>query len=411
MKVLIFTQHYWPEQFLINELSAALAERGNKLTIATGKPNYPKGKFYEGYGFWGPAKQDLGNGVVIYRCPIIPRKSGRAHNLVMNYLSFIFWGLFWFPVALAFKKVDVIFVFGTSPILQAIPAIFLKFVKRVPLVLWVQDLWPESLSATGFVRSQFALKMVGVVVNWIYRKSDLILGQSEAFVCEIKKRVSDSTKVKFFPNFFSEVESENASDVSLPPKLGALLDEKFCVTFAGNMGQAQALPTVINAARQIQDLENVRIVLVGSGSFEAEARQLVTSLGLKNVYFAGRFPQDHMAPIFSKSKALLVSLGKEPILGQTIPSKVQAYLAAGRPIVGSLDGEGARVIHQAEAGLVSGAEDADALAANIRKLSFYSDQTLDNLGRNGRVFFEKYFRLSEKAQELEKMLECISREK
>ena len=157
MHILIFSQYFWPESFRINDVAKTLCEQGHQVEVITGKPNYPNGKISDGYKLLG-YQLDIHDDVVIHRIPLIPRGSSRMW-LALNYVSFVISGLLFSPWVLRSKKFDVIFVYGVSPILQAIPAIFLGWVKGIPVVLWVQDLWPESLSATGYIKNKTVIKL------------------------------------------------------------------------------------------------------------------------------------------------------------------------------------------------------------------------------------------------------------
>src|SRR5690606_36461991 len=181
MKVLVLTQYFWPENFRINEVARSLRDAGAGVTVLTGKPNYPEGCLYVGYGAWGTGREDY-HGIPVFRVPMSPRGKGSAARLALNYLSFVLGASLFGPWLLRGRQVDVIVVYGISPILQGIAAIVLKLFKRCPGVLWVQDLWPQSLEATGFVRNHHALKAVEWVVRGIYRLTDLQLLQSPAFV-------------------------------------------------------------------------------------------------------------------------------------------------------------------------------------------------------------------------------------
>jgi hypothetical protein len=197
VRVLILSQHFWPEAFRINELALHLREAGCEVTVLTGKPNYPGGRVYEGYRAAGTVRESY-EGIAVFRVPLVPRGKGRAFALGLNYLSFLGSATLLAPWLLRGMKFDAIFVYGTSPILQAIPAVVLHWLKRAPLVLWVQDLWPESLQATGFVQDQRVLWAVAQVVRWIYRRCDLLLVQSRGFVAAVSP-LAGATPVEYYP--------------------------------------------------------------------------------------------------------------------------------------------------------------------------------------------------------------------
>ena len=387
MKVLVFSQHYWPESFRINEVVLSLQQAGCDVSVLTGQPNYPDGVIFEGYRGGSIGHQLHAAGYFIYRVPLIARGRGGAFRLVLNYLSFVLSASVLGPWLLRGQKFDAIFVYGTSPILQAIAAIVLKWLKRTKLVIWVQDLWPQSLEVTGFVRNRPVLDTVAALVRWIYRQSDLLLVQSKSFVPPVQA-MAGKTRVEYHPNP-GDLAFDRASEVAGDPAL--LLKPGFNVVFAGNLGTVQALDTLLNAAELLTVSSDVRLVLIGSGGRGEWVRQEVLRRGLNNVHLAGRFPQQAMPAILAQASALLVSLARGPVLSQTVPSKVQAYLAAGRPIVASLDGEGARIVEEAGAGIACPAEDAEALARAILRLQSTPPEELASMGDAGRRYYENNF--------------------
>ncbi|MFH1657974.1 MAG: glycosyltransferase family 4 protein [Pseudomonadota bacterium] len=385
MRVLIFSQYFWPESFRINEVTRSLLDKGIRVDVLTGKPNYPRGTIFDGYRAAG-CQQETWQGVEINRIPLLPRNRGGMH-LMLNYLSFIFSGLLFGPWVLRRKRFDVIFVYAPSPILQAIPAIFLGWLLGCRVVLWVQDLWPESLSATGYVRNRWALKVVEWVVRFIYRHSDLLLVQSRAFVAPVRALAAD-TPIEYYPNSVDD-------SFALPAK-GELpvvdgLDEGFSVMFAGNIGTAQAVEVIVEAARLLKEQSDIHFVVLGEGSRWQWMHQQALKLGLNNLHLPGRFPVETMPGFLQKASALLVTLADQEIFKATIPSKVQAYLAAGRPILACLNGEGANLVSAAEAGLAVPAEDAKALAAAVMELYRMPPQAREAMGARGRLYYTQHF--------------------
>lgn len=401
MRILVLSQYFWPESFIINDVVQTLSEQGHSVVVATGKPNYPDGKIFEGYRAGGTLRESYHDNIEVVRVPLWPRGRGGSVNLILNYFSFVLSGLFYLPWMLRGQKFDAILVFAPSPITQAIPAIPLKWLKNAKLVLWVQDLWPESLSATGFVKNIYLLRMVGCVVRLIYQCCDKLLVQSRAFV-EPMLRYTRREKIHYYPNSIKL--RKNKTDVKIPKELSELLEQYFCVVFAGNLGTAQALDTLIQAARCLRDDADIRLVLVGSGSRLSWLKTEREALGLSNLVLPGRFPAELMPAIFERSSALLVSLNNEDIFAQTIPSKIQAYLAAGRPIIASINGEGARVVLEAGAGLVSAAEEVMPLVDNIRILKKMDLIGRDALGASGKEYFYKNFEMHIRIEELVHML-------
>jgi len=386
MKVLFVTQYFWPEAFRINEVVLSLIAVGCDVTVLTGQPNYPQGEVFAGYRAAGFGAQQHEAGYSIYRVPLVPRGRGGARGLVVNYLSFVLSASVLGPWLLRNRHFDIVFVYAPSPIIQAIPAVWLAFIKRAKLVTWVQDLWPQSLEATGFVRNPRLLAMVAVLVRWIYKRNDLLLVQSQAFIPPVQA-MAGKTPVQYHPNP-GELAFGQTQPLG-PPAL--VLNPGFNVVFAGNLGTVQALGTVLDAAELLMPHPDVRIVLVGSGSRSKWLQQEVARRQLGNVQLAGRFAPEAMPGILAQASALLVSLVRSPIMGQTVPSKVQAYLAAGKSIIASLDGEGARVLEESGAGVSCPAEDAVALAEAVLRLRAMPSDELQRMGEAGLVYYKQHY--------------------
>lgn len=392
MRLLIFSQYFWPETFGINHLARMLADKGQKVTALTGKPNYPEGQLFDGYAMLGVHREGYG-GVEVVRLPLIPRGSRSPLRLALNYLSFIISGYMLAPFVLRGRQFDVVFVYAPSPLIQALPAIFLAWLKGAPLAVWVQDLWPESLTATGFVRNRYVLRAIDTTVRFIYRHSDLILIQSEAFRAPVSKMAEDAGKIHYFPNSAdaivapsSLVEAQNVSG-----ELISAIRNTFSVVFTGNIGSAQSIETVVEAAARLKGRSDIRFFIVGSGSRGDWLAAEIQHRKLDNVMLIGRLPAEAMPTIFSAASVLLATLRDEPIFAYTIPSKVQAYLAAGRPIIACMNGEGARVVAEAGAGTACGAGNSAALADAVLHMQALKPQERAQLGESGRrYYFEHY---------------------
>jgi glycosyltransferase involved in cell wall biosynthesis len=402
LKVLIVTHYFWPESFRINEVAESLRRAGCEVTILTGQPNYPEGKTFTGYRWWGMGRGEDDRGNEIFRVPLVPRGKSSALRMCANYFSFMFAGMILAPWLLRGRRFDVVFVYGNSPLVQALPGIVMGAVKRAPVVLWVQDLWPQSLEVTGYVRSPALLRAVARLVRWIYRHCDLLLAQSKAFVITVGE-MAGGTPVEYHPN-----PGELAFGEAVRTPVALTLEPGFNVVFAGNLGKVQALDTILAAAQLLRDDTEVRFVLVGSGNLGDWIKQEIARLGLANVVLAGRFPQEQMPGILAQASALLVTLARNPILEQTVPSKVQAYLAAGRPIIASLDGEGARIVEEADCGISCPAEDAARLAQAVTRLRSCSGERLRELGENGRSYYSRNFDPAALAARLVRRFESLA---
>jgi glycosyltransferase involved in cell wall biosynthesis len=386
MKILVVSQYFWPENFRINEVAQTLAGKGVDVEVLTGQPNYPEGVVYPGYRA-AACRREQHDKILIHRVPLAPRGKNSGLRLAVNYLSFIFAGLTFGLWQLRGRRYDVIFAHGTSPILQAIPAIFIAWLKRCPVVLWVQDLWPESLSATGYVTNKKTLRFVERLVCYIYRHVDLLLVQSEAFVAPVSAMAS-GTPVKYYPNSVDE-------RFSVPTRSAVLdvsgLDRRFPVLFAGNIGTAQAVEVIVEAASLLREHEDIHFVVVGDGSRRDWMLGQVRSRSLTNLHLPGRFPLDTMPGIMQRASALLVTLADQPIFAATVPNKIQAYMATGRPIIASVRGEGARLVTAAKAGLAVLPQDGAALADAVLRLYGMPASERDALGRNGQRYFMEHF--------------------
>jgi len=385
MRILVVSQYFWPESFSINGLVNTLLSKSLEVEVLTGKPNYPTGDKFAGYRSWG-CQREIHQGININRIPMLARRSSGV-RLALNYLSFIASGLLFAPWMLRGKHFDVIFVYAPSPILQAIPAIFLGWLKGCPVVLWVQDLWPESLSATGYVQNRLILKLVEHVVRFIYRHVDLLLVQSRAFE-EPVRALASGTPVVYYPNSVDNIFAMPAIDE--PPPIAGL-GEGFTVMFAGNIGTAQAVDVIVEAAALLEGYADIYFVVLGDGSSREWMLKEARQRGLSNLHLPGRFPVEMMPGFMQKASALLVTLADQPIFSATVPNKVQAYLAVGRPIVACLNGEGARLVVEAGAGLATPAEDAKALADTILRLYGLSPTEREKMGENGRRYYQNHF--------------------
>lgn len=403
MRLLILSQYFWPESFRINEVAKTLVEKGIEVEVLTGKPNYPQGKVFDGYKAAG-CQQEIYSDIPVHRIPLFPRGRGGL-RLVLNYFSFILSGLLFAPSMLRGKKFDAIFVYAPSPILQAIPAIFLGWLKNCPVVLWVQDLWPESMSATGHVRSRVIIKLVEWVVRFIYRHVDLLLVQSRAFEQPVRALASD-TPIRYYPNSVDDAFAVPAQGEA-PAVVG--LGEGFSVMFAGNIGSAQAVGVIVEAASLLREHADIRFVVLGDGSSREWMLNEVRQRGLDNLHLPGRFPVETMPAFMQKASALLVTLADQPIFAATVPNKVQAYLAVGRPIIASLNGEGARLVVEAGAGLVAPAEDAKALADAVLQLYRLPQAERERMSDNGRRYFQAHFGHDDLVDQLIGHLQTVAR--
>lgn len=398
MRVLIWSQYFWPENFHINAVAQALHAQNIEVTVLTGKPNYPEGEIYDGYKASGIHREEYA-GIEVIRIPIRQRDKSSRKGLVLNYLSFIFSGYLFAPYALRGKKFDVVFVYAPSPLLQALPAIYIAWLKSSPLVLWVQDIWPEALVATGFIKNKWLLQLVGLAVRYIYRFSDSILIQSEGFRASVEKWIRKKDKIHYFPN------SAEGVQVNQPASKQGILVAKgiassFSVVFAGNIGTAQSCETIVEAANLLRDIPSIKFYLVGGGRMAEAIARSVEDSQLNNVVMTGQVPVEDMDLIYASSSVLLLTLRDDPALSLTIPSKLQGYLAAGKPVIVSCNGEAVNVVNCAQAGLTCRAGDAVALAEAVMALYEMTPDERELLGKNGRAHFDAHYYLHNRVTEL-----------
>lgn len=380
MRLLVVSQYFWPENFRINDLVAEFVRRGHEVTVLTGIPNYPQGKVFPQFAE-DPGAHAMYEGAQVVRVPMLPRGTGGL-RLMLNYLTFAASASVLGPWKLRGRRFDAILVFEPSPITVGLPASVMRAIKRVPVAFWVLDLWPETLQAIGVVRSPFLLRWVGRLVSFIYGRCDMILAQSRSFIPQIRKHAGMRSRVEYFPSWaesvFSSQGAEPAPEVPVRPG-------SFDIMFAGNIGEAQDFPAILAAAERLKSHAHIRWLIVGDGRMSGWLEVEVDRLGLReNVLLLGRVPVERMPSFFCHADALLVSLRDEPIFGMTIPGKLQAYLAAGIPVLAMLNGEGASVVTDASAGLACAAGDSEALARNVLALASMPEDERRRMGQNGR---------------------------
>ena len=403
MHVLIVTQYFWPEDFLINDFALGLRDRGHEVEVLTGLPNYPSGSFFPGYGWGGPYQDDF-QGIPVWRSPLIPRGNASGWRLAINYFSFAFLACLRGFLACR-RPFDVILVFEVSPVTVGIPARAMKALTGAKLFFWVQDLWPESLSATGAIHSKCILNWVGKLTRWTYQGCDRILIQSQAFQESVLKYGVERNQIRYCPNFAEYLYQPVILPAEAPEH--ALIPQGFRVMFAGNIGKSQDFETIIAAAELTRTQPNIQWVVLGDGRHRSWVENEIKRRQLVNVHMPGRFPKERMPAFFSLADVMLVSLKREPIFALTIPAKIQAYLACGKAILASLDGEGARIIEEAQAGITVPAESPHELADAVRRLSELGSEPLQAMGRNARKYYETHFSRAHLLDEFEIWLhEC-----
>ena len=400
MRILVVSQYFWPENFRVNDLVKEWVQRGHVVTVLTGIPNYPAGKMFDAYRQEPDAFAEY-EGSKVVRVPMLARGTGGL-RLMLNYLSFVVGGCLFGPLRLRGKPADVIFVFEPSPVTVGLPAVWLGKLKNAPVVFWALDLWPETLAAMGVVRSPRVLGWVGHLVRYIYNRCTLVLGQSRGFLGSIARYCDDKAKIRYFPSWAEDVFMDDS--VKPAPEVPEWTDG-FTVVFAGNIGEAQDMPAVLGAVDRLKDNASIRWVIVGDGRKSDWLQAEVARRGLdKQVLLPGRFPVERMPSFYAHADALLVSLKRDPVFSMTIPGKVQSYLMAGIPLLGMLDGEGAAVIRDAQAGLTCEAGDGSGLAQAVLALAAMPTAERNQMGLNGRNYAQQEFGRTELMDRLEALL-------
>lgn len=394
MRILFLTQWFDPEpSFKGLQFALALQARGHSVQVLTGFPNYPGGKVYPGYRIrlW---QREVMQGVPVLRVFLYPSHSRSAIGRVLNYLSFALSAAVLGPLLV--KSADVAYVYH-PPATVGLPALALKYLRRIPFVYDVMDLWPDTLTATGMVNGSLTLRLVGRWCQHVYRAADQIAVVSFGFRQRLMERGVSADKLRVIFNW------AHALPVAMPEAaLESSLAGKFVVLFAGNLGAAQGLDSVLDAAKLTQERHpEVCFAFVGSGVEEPRLRQRAVSEGLTNVVFLGRRPPEAMGGVYAWAAALLVHLRADPLFDITIPSKTQAYLAIGKPILMGCRGDAADLVRAAGAGIVFAPEQAAALAQAVEELLSLPESARESLGASGRSYYEAHLSLAAGVQAFE----------
>lgn len=387
MNILVVSQYFYPEEFKINDLVTEFVNRGHNVTVLTGKPNYPKGQYFPGYRFSG-VDEETYSGAKVIRVPLIKRGKGGSINLVLNYLSYVYYAQKYIHRhTMAF---DTIVCFEISPITQAYPALFCKKKYGGKVLLWIQDLWPESVTAAGNVKNKIVLGLLDKMVKHIYKGCDVLLIQSEGFKESILAKGDFAHKLLYVPNWaedlYLDCSRQNYDKISL------LMPDGFRVMFAGNIGAAQNVDAIIRAAAETKHIKEIKWIIVGDGRAREAVERMSAELGLYDtVFFLGRHPMAEMPTFFSFADGMIVSLKDEYIFSLTIPAKTQSYMASSKPIITMLNGEGNRIVDEAECGLIAMAGDYKALSQNVIRLYNMSMDERVKLGENGFRYYQRSF--------------------
>lgn len=384
LRILVVSHYFWPEEFRVNELARDMRDRGHQVTVLTGYPNYPGHRIFPAYRTASRDYDVYDSDISVERFPIIGRGSSSL-GLLLNYLSLALTMSLMAPFRLWRRKFDVVVCFQPSPFTIAMPALLLGRLKRAPVVLWVLDCWPETLEAIGVIRNRTVLRLVGAIVGCAYRRCAIVLGQSQSFGESIK-RWSGQDRFRYFPNWVEAAFEDKTVTPPISPTT-----EPFTIVFAGNLGEAQDFPAIIEAIDALRN-RPIRWVIVGEGRMEKWLRDEVVARGLLDVVtMPGRRPVEEMPSLFAQADALLVALAPKPVFAMTVPGKVQSYMAAGKPVLGMLDGEGAALIESARCGIAVPAGDHDSLVSAIERLYAMPSNERVEIGRRGQLYAKAHF--------------------
>lgn len=377
MKLLVICQYYYPEPFRISDICEALVEKGHHVTVLTGLPNYPEGKVLHAYR-GGKNRKEVINGVNVIRSFEIGRGNRKA-TLLLNYFSFAISATY--KTLLMKEKYDAVFVNQLSPVMMGIPAMVYKKKHNKKMLLYCLDLWPASLTAGGIQKDSRIYQIFSHLSTWIYRSADQIAVSST-----------------MFQSYLNETIGVNASAiVHLPQYAETLFTEKVTVdkgnqfhfVFAGNIGEMQSVETIIKAAYILRNDAAIQFHIVGDGSKLEECRSLSKNLGLSNILFHGRKPLHEMPNYYSLADAMLITLKDDAALSSTLPGKVQSYMAAGKPIIGAINGETSEVIEDAACGYCCEAENASELANLIVQFCKQGDK--EQMATNSYNYYCKHY--------------------
>ena len=394
-KVLVVCQYYYPENFQITDICEQLVTDGYSVTVLTGLPNYPLGIVPEEYQH-GKRRDENINGVHVIRCFEIGRKKGVGH-LALNYLSFCISSLI--KVGKLENDFDLVFIYQLSPVLMALPGIRYARKNNVPIFLYCCDLWPESMKLYIKNEKTFIYKSIKKISNFIYKNSNLIAGQSTSFLPYLKEEHGISNdKLVYLPAFADEKYLET----DFTPE-----DNLVDFVFLGNMGIAQNLGAIVSAVEKIRNVPGFKVHFVGDGSCLEETKAIVKEKGLENlICFYGRRPVEEMPTFYKLADACLVSLKADNQTGYTLPSKMQGYMAAGKPIIGMIDGSAKVVIEESGCGICVPSDDVEGLA-RVMKSFAESPSNYSHCGELGRIYFKRNFRKAVFMKNLENMIDMI----
>jgi colanic acid biosynthesis glycosyl transferase WcaI len=402
MNILFISQYFHPEPFSNTEIARSLVARGHDVEVACCVPNYPEGVFYAGHSN-KERRQEIWEGISILRARTVARGK-RALTLMLNYLAY--------PVAALATiarhgrgSYSVSFTSMPSPIFQCIVAVVLKWRCGVPAVYWVQDIWPESLFNTINIKSKFLRGPIRVLCAFLYRQADMVLIQSEAFRPALQAMGVDREKIGFFPNSAPD-DFVPMSRATVDPAIAEFVPTaSLQLMFAGNIGESQNLDVIIDAAARLRSHMDIKWTLVGSGRDLDRVVKTVAQAGLEDtIIFAGRHPMSTMPAFYALADAMIISLKDTEIFRMTVPYKLQTYMSAGKPVIGSISGETKRIIEASGVGFCANAEDVDGLCSAVLKFAALRETQRAEMSQNARAYFAENYSASRVFDGLERQL-------
>jgi len=384
MKILLLTQWFDPEPtFKGLAFAKELQRQGHEVEVLTGFPNYPGGKIYDGYKLKLYQREQI-DGISILRVALYPNHDSSALKRIFNYISFAFmailFGIF------ATKKTDVIYAYH-PPLTVGIAAVFIKFFRRTPIVYDIQDMWPDTLKATGMLNNQKLLNIIGSVCQLVYKFVDHIVVLCPGFKKILIERAVPESKISVIYNWCDEESLTKTQPLKL--EYQQLMEDKFNVVFAGNIGKAQALDKILDVAKDIEEMRAIQFVFVGGGTETERLKLRLNNENINNVIFIPRMPMSEVGGVLNCASLLLVHLKKDPLFEITVPSKTQAYMAIGKPLLMAVAGDAADIVKLAECGRLAVSEDKDSIRAAILDIYKLSALEQQQLGLNARNFYNE----------------------
>ena len=403
-RILVVSQHYWPESFRVNDIVEGFIENGYDVEVLCGIPNYPAGQFFDGYGVFKNRRQ-VENGIKIRRCFEIKRGNNSNLRIFLNYISFPISSVFSLPYLMR-QKYDKIFLFNTSPVMMAYAGILLGRWKKIESTMYVLDLWPENLYSVLNIKSRFLRGFAQRVSNWHYRKTDKLIANSRKLQSLLIERIGkDEDMVTYIPQFCEKVFENIVIDEDLVSQYSG----SFNMVFTGNISPAQSFETVINAAGLLKDkgYADIKWIVVGDGMSKKWLEDEVSKAELDDCFvFTGRVPMNDIPKYTHIADVLFACLAKSEMLDATLPAKVFSYYAAGRPIVLTMDGEIQQIVAESEAGFVVDSGDSGGLADAVVSLYEMSAEERVAMGEAAKSYYFEHF---ERDLNMEKLMEFIEK--